>query len=46
MIKAIGTAAREQLEQRFATKVYLELYVKVEPKWMETASGLQKAGIN
>ena len=35
MIKAIGTAAREQLEQFFDTKVFLDLHVKVKSEWRE-----------
>ena len=35
MIKAIGTAAREQLERFFDTKVYLDLHVKVKSEWRE-----------
>ncbi len=35
MIKAIGTAAREQLERFFDTKVFLDLHVKVKSEWRE-----------
>jgi GTP-binding protein Era len=35
MIKTIGTAAREQLERFFDTKVYLDLHVKVKSEWRE-----------
>ncbi len=35
MIKTIGTAAREQLEQFFDTKVFLDLHVKVKSEWRE-----------
>jgi GTP-binding protein Era len=35
MIKRIGTAAREQLERFFDTKVYLDLHVKVKSEWRE-----------
>ncbi len=33
LIKTIGTYAREELELFFRKKVYLELWVKVKPKW-------------
>ena len=34
-IKQIGTEARHELERLFLPKVFLELYVKVEPRWRE-----------
>lgn len=34
-LKAIGTAARLDLEEFLERKVYLELFVKVEPHWRE-----------
>ena len=36
MLKKIGTAARLQMERMLGTKVFLELYVKVEPRWRES----------
>jgi len=36
MLKKIGTAARLQIERMLETKVFLELYVKVEPGWRES----------
>ncbi len=36
MLKKIGTAARLELEKIFATKVFLELFVKVQPGWRES----------
>jgi len=38
MLKKIGTAARLQIEKMVATKVYLELFVKVHPGWRESHS--------
>jgi len=35
MIKAIGTAARLDLEEYLGRKVFLELFVRVEPGWRE-----------
>jgi GTP-binding protein Era len=32
-LKEIGTEAREELEKLFPPRVYLELYVKVQPHW-------------
>jgi GTP-binding protein Era len=36
MLKRIGTSARLQLERMMGTKVFLELYVKVQPNWRES----------
>lgn len=36
MIKQIGTAARLQIEKMLDTKVFLELFVKVQPGWRES----------
>lgn len=36
MLKKIGTAARLQIERMLGTKVFLELYVKVQPGWRES----------
>lgn len=35
MLKKIGTLARQELEFLLGRKVYLELFVKVRPKWRE-----------
>jgi GTP-binding protein Era len=35
MIKAIGTAARLELEQHFNCRVYLDLHVKVRAEWRD-----------
>ncbi|MCA2966269.1 MAG: GTPase Era [Acidobacteriaceae bacterium] len=32
-LKAIGTAARLEMEEFFGTKIFLELFVKVRPDW-------------
>jgi GTP-binding protein Era len=36
MLKRIGTSARLQIERMIETKVFLELYVKVQPNWRES----------
>lgn len=36
MLKKIGTAARMQIERMLGTKVFLELYVKMEPGWRDS----------
>jgi len=37
MLKQIGSEARQELERLFPPKVFLELYVKVEPHWRDVA---------
>lgn len=44
MLKAIGTAAREQIQKLIAGKVYLELFVKVQPKWRQSRVQLADLG--
>jgi GTPase len=45
MIKKIGTAAREELERFFSTKVYLDLHVRVKSEWREDDRVLSQIGI-
>ncbi|KGF73161.1 GTPase Era [Neosynechococcus sphagnicola sy1] len=44
MLKAIGSAAREQMQKLIAGKVYLELFVKVQPKWRQSRLRLAEFG--
>jgi GTPase len=44
MLKTIGSAAREQMQKLIAGKIYLELFVKVEPKWRQSRSRLAELG--
>ncbi|GAB4144334.1 MAG: GTPase Era [Cyanobacteria bacterium J069] len=44
MIRAIGTAAREQIQKLILGKVYLELFVKVQPKWRQSRTRLSELG--
>ncbi len=44
MIKKIGTGARIQLEEMLGRKFFLELFVKVKPKWRENESFLNELG--
>jgi GTP-binding protein Era len=43
-LKEIGTRARREIERLLGAKVYLELFVRVEPGWTRTAKGLRRAG--
>jgi GTP-binding protein Era len=44
MLKTIGSAARQQMQKLIAGKVYLELFVKVEPKWRQSRLRLAELG--
>ncbi|WP_034936184.1 GTPase Era [Gloeocapsa sp. PCC 73106] len=44
MLKAIGTAAREQIAKLIEGEVYLKLFVKVEPMWRQSQLHLGEFG--
>jgi len=44
MIKQIGSEARKEIEQFIDQKVFLELFVKVRPKWRENELFLKEYG--
>jgi GTPase len=44
MLKAIGSEAREQIQKLISGKVYLELFVKVQPKWRQSRVTLAELG--
>ena len=44
MIKKIGTAARKDIEKFIGQKVFIELFVKVKPKWRENELQLKEYG--
>ncbi|MGZ8525508.1 MAG: GTPase Era, partial [Chitinophagaceae bacterium] len=44
MIKKLGTMAREDIEKFLQQKVFLELFVKVKPKWRENDLQLKEYG--
>lgn len=43
-LKKLGTAARIEMEDFFQKKVFLQLFVKVEPNWREDRKMLKKFG--
>jgi GTP-binding protein Era len=45
MLKAIGTAARREIERFLGTKVYLGLFVKVRERWREDPAVLEEMGL-
>jgi GTP-binding protein Era len=44
MLREIGSAARQQMQKLLSGKVYLELFVKVEPKWRQSRWHLAEFG--
>lgn len=44
MLKAIGSAARQQIQKLITGNVYLELFVKVQPKWRQSRTRLAELG--
>lgn len=45
MIKRIGTAARQELERYFGSRVYLDLHVKVRSEWRDDERMLDEMGL-
>jgi GTP-binding protein Era len=46
MIRELGSAARKDIEAFISRKVFLELFVKVRPKWRDTEIFLKEYGYN
>ncbi|MHA8137944.1 GTPase Era [Lactobacillaceae bacterium Scapto_B20] len=44
MLKKIGTLARKDIEDLLGSKVFLELWVKVQPGWRDKSSVLKELG--
>lgn len=44
MLKRVGTAARKEMEEFLAKKVFLELYVRVAREWRDNPNMLKKFG--
>ena len=44
MLKEIGSAARQQIQTLVAGRIYLELFVKVQPKWRQSKLHLADLG--
>jgi GTPase len=44
MIKQLGTLARKDIEEFLESKVFLELFVKVRPKWRDNEMQLKEYG--
>ncbi len=46
MIRQLGTESRQEIEQFLGRKVFLELFVKVRPKWRDNDLMLKEYGYN
>ena len=46
MVREIGTAARRELERELGSKVFLDLKVRVRPRWRRDESLLDRLGID
>jgi GTP-binding protein Era len=46
MLKCVGTRARKSLEQLMGTRVFLELWVKVQQDWTDDERTLNRLGYN
>ncbi len=44
MIKKLGTLAREDIEKFLEQKVFLQLFIKVKPKWRDNDQQLKEYG--
>jgi GTP-binding protein Era len=42
MLKKIGTRARQEMESLFERKIFLELFVKVQPRWRDSPEFLDE----
>jgi GTPase len=43
-LRELGAAARKEIEELIGGKVFLELWVKVEPKWRRSEKALKRLG--
>src|SRR6201991_3680792 len=46
MIRRLGSEARKDIEEFISRKIFLELFVKVRPKWRDTETFLKEYGYN
>jgi len=46
MLKQIGISARQEIQRMLNTKVFVELWVKVRPKWRRDDAALRRVGYN
>ncbi|UQT40124.1 KH domain-containing protein [Acidaminococcus intestini] len=46
MLKQISAEARKDIEDLVGSQVYLEIWVKVRPKWREKETELRQLGLS
>lgn len=44
VVKKIGTRARRQIEALLGTRVYLDLHVKIDPRWLKSPKRIKALG--
>jgi GTP-binding protein Era len=45
MLKEIGTEARTELEKILGCKIFLELFIRVDPGWTQDPNALNEMGL-
>ena len=45
MLKEIGQRAREELEKIFGCRIFLELFIRVDPDWTQNPNLLTEMGL-
>ena len=46
VLKAVGSAAREEIERLLGARVFLRLFVKVQPEWRDDERALRELGLS
>ena len=46
MIRTLGQASRKEIERFLGTRVFLELFVKVQKDWTDSERGLRRFGFH
>ena len=44
VIKRIGVRARKEVEKLVGCQVHLELFVKIDPRWLKNAKRIESLG--
>ena len=45
MLKEIGQQAREELEKILGCRIFLELFIRVDPDWTQNPNSLVEMGL-
>ena len=46
VLKSVGSAAREEIERMLGARVFLRLFVKVQPEWRDDERALRELGLS